>query len=72
MIPSSTPKKQEAAPAAKPSGGGRWFSHRLFGMCGQGGVCPPGDTGTAQPVKAAPQPATPRWRGDPLAPKKAA
>jgi hypothetical protein len=46
----------------------RWFSRSLFGLCGQGGACPPAaDTATAPPP-----PATPRWRGAPLAPKKAA
>ncbi|HEY0012780.1 MAG TPA: hypothetical protein VGB79_08005 [Allosphingosinicella sp.] len=45
----------------------RWFSRSLFGLCGEGGACPPAAT-----APAAPQPATPRWRGAPLAPKKAA
>jgi hypothetical protein len=57
-------------PGAPPKAGaanGRWFSHRLFGLCGEGGVCPP-----AANAPAAAEPAKPRWRGGVPAGMKAA
>jgi hypothetical protein len=47
-----------AALSRRDGAGGRWFSHRLFGLCGEGGVCPPAPA----PTPAA-EPATPGWRG---------
>jgi len=59
MTPAASPKAQGA--------GGRWFAHRLFGLCGAGGACPPA---ASSPFAA--QPATPGWRAAVPGPMKAA
>jgi hypothetical protein len=51
------------------TGEGRYFAHRLFGLCGKDSACPPAQAAAASPK---PQPSTPRWRGAPPQPRKAA